>query len=242
MNAKLSSLLLAGTAAVGIAFAGASAFAAPVSFTGECTSTLGSGSHGGGGNGSASGCTIGVTVQSASPNLLINTAASPGNTTGLVTSTAGPATSYESIDDVLVGIVNTTKSTITAVTITGAGIYGFDGDGIDLYANGGVGITPNSKDTSNGGYGGPIGYFTNITSGLSSGVVNFIGGLAPGASTYFSFELPIAGGLCTVPSECHIGGVPEPGSWTLLGSGLIGLFGLFSLGAWRRRRNSASMA
>ena len=225
MNGKLTSLLLAGTAAAVMAFSAGAASA--TSFAGVCPSTLGKPSAGGGGPGSAAGCTIGISVNSSS--LTINTGTAPNGDTGLATSgIPGAQLAYESIEDVLVGVVNTGTGTLGGITLNGAGLFGFDGDGIDLY-----GATGNASDST--GYGGPASFFTNLSG--SSGIVNFIGGIAPGASAFFSLEAPTSGGICSDVTQCpHFSGsAPEPASIALLGSGLFSLAGLIRL---RRRRQN----
>src|SRR3984893_18237942 len=114
MNGKLTSLLLAGTAAAVMAFSAGAASA--TSFAGVCPSTLGKPSAGGGGPGSAAGCTIGISVNSSS--LTINTGLTPNGDTGLVTSTTG-GLDYEGNEDVLVGIRNTGTGTLGSITLNG---------------------------------------------------------------------------------------------------------------------------
>src|ERR1700736_6708944 len=98
MNAKLTSLLLAGTAAVAITFGSGSA--SSTDFTGVCPNVAGHAFAGVGGTGSAKACTIGISINSTS--IVINTGLSPGSDIGLVTSTAGSggALAYEGNEDV----------------------------------------------------------------------------------------------------------------------------------------------
>ena len=50
---------------------------------------------------------------------------------GAVTTTFGPQTNYDGIEDALVGVVNNSGSSLKSFVLSGAGIYGFDGDGIN---------------------------------------------------------------------------------------------------------------
>lgn len=163
--------------------------------------------------GSASGCNTNIVV----------------NADGSLSITAGPgATPYDGSDDNLVGILNNSGHTVNSIHLSGfgadGGIFEFDGDGVDAF-----GAPGNAQDDS--GYGGPLSYFSNITSVIgtdSDGDVNFIGGLANGAQTYFSLEDTFAEAPIT-PTPVGGGGgtsvTPEPSTFVLLGTGALGIAG-----------------
>ncbi len=159
--------------------------------------------------GSATGCNTTIVIN-------------PG---GTLTIAAGPGvTPYDGSDDDLVGILNNSGATVNAIALSGSGsaggIFSFDGDGVDSYLT--PAISPNPMDASSGGYGGPLSYFTNISAAQDSGMVNFIGGLASGAQTFFSLENSLGQAVIT-PGGPSV--TPEPGTLLLLGTGVLGLAG-----------------
>lgn len=139
---------------------------------------------------------------------------------GAISTQTGPEVNYDGSDDALIGVVNNSGHTLFAFNLSGTNIFGFEGDGINGY----TGASNNAND--NTGYGGPLGYFTNIAPDYSSGTVNFIGGLASGQNTYFSLEESVA--INQLPT---ISAVPEPATLAVFIAGLLGLFGVA-----RRRR------
>ena len=137
---------------------------------------------------------------------------------------------FDGVEDTLIGITNSAAGTLTSITLTGglgSGVFGFDADGActGLYSptptaamcHGGVFTSTDPADYESAGA-----TFSNYAS-LGTGTVNV--DLANGASTWFDLEGVIS-------AQQLAGGVPEPGSVMLLGSGLAAFLGL----AWRRRR------
>jgi hypothetical protein len=116
-------------------------------------------------------------------------------------SSVGP---YDGGDDTLVGIVNHSAATVSAITVSGpnSGLAGFDGDGICTYATGGTvggsgpGFAGDSycnaqqlTGTDPADYEGSDNTFTLDPSSQNDVEVDFNGkGLAAGGSTYFSLE------------------------------------------------------
>lgn len=134
--------------------------------------------------------------------------------------------STDGIEDTLAGVQNNTTHSIDSISlngfgISGLGIFDFDFDGQSPIANPGTG----PGDTYFGQYTGAAGlgttFFTNVGGpGNSSGTVNFPG-LTAGGSGWFVLEDQIS--FSAPPT---VGGVPEPASLALLGSGFAGLLGL----------------
>jgi len=144
---------------------------------------------------------------------------------------------YDGSDDTTVGIINNTTSAITSISLNAtdaSDAFGFEGDGIQTYAS----DIQNGVPVGSGGatgYEGPNSTF-NLSGVDSSGggtlVVNFSGsGITPGGTAYFSLEgdpSTAGGGIVVGPS------VPEPSTYGLLATGILGVFGLVR----RRQKHS----
>jgi hypothetical protein len=151
--------------------------------------------------GAAAGCNLLITIN---PDGSVDTD---------VDSTQPP---YDNFEDQLVGVQNNFNQIINSISLTGSGIFGFDGDGLATF--------PPHVSYGPTGYEGPNTSFT-ITD-INHGIVNFLNGIAPSQSAYFSLEEAAAAnqitttGISTTPTTP----VPEPAS-------TLGLFALGAMGA-----------
>jgi hypothetical protein len=132
---------------------------------------------------------------------------------------------YDGSDDSYVAVVNDASVGVLSLALTGNGIFGFDGDGIQTFVSLPAGPT---------GYEGP-GTSFSVTD-LNDGSVSFTdaGGLPGGEYAIFSLEgPPNALGITTPPVITP--STPEPSTlvvWSALGA--IGLVG----NKWRKRRSA----
>jgi hypothetical protein len=206
---KILKLFLSFALCLGMAMVSVSALATPgtMGASGVCPQTTGHAAFGGGGVGNATDCNLFITF----------------NADGSITTTAGPQTTYDSIEDALIGVINNTNHAITSFAISGSNILAFDNDGICGYINPGIVCST----TAQHGYGGQHASF--IITNVNSGTVNFSGGgIAAGGHDFFSLEEAI-----NINAPPVITLIPEPETYALMLAG-IGLMGFVSRG--RRQR------
>lgn len=106
---------------------------------------------------------------------------------------------YDEIEDTLIGVVNNSSQIVNNLPLTGATgapdpAFGFDNDGICD----GFSPAPPACPYGSTHYEGPGTSFSSISQDANSGTVGFTGGLAPGASTYFSLEGAITASSLTI--------------------------------------------
>lgn len=146
------------------------------------------------------------------------------NASGTPTITASGQGPYDGHDDTTVGVLNKSGVAIASMALTSTlDIFGFDGDGVcsdttghhaDTYALDWSVTDATSADYTN--YTGPVAAtctvtaapdnygptgitFSNLASNNESGTVNFAGGLANGASAFFSLENSLTSASFTIP-------------------------------------------
>jgi hypothetical protein len=128
-------------------------------------------------------------------------------------------------DDNVVGVINNSSSAITSLNLSSAtfDIFGFDGDGVcgfPSFAAGSVTCGTTQGSSANNNYLPGDVTATNISASDMSGTINFIGGIAPGGTGFFSLEDPVDLNLVITP------GVPEPGTLLMMGTGIAGFAGM----------------
>jgi hypothetical protein len=146
------------------------------------------------------------------------------------TTVAGPlAGPYDGADDTAIDVFNNSSGVLPSINISSSlDIFGFDGDGISTYVAAPTGPT---------GYEGPGTSFANITgenfdgvdgfgqtAPVETGTVVFAGGLAPGATAYFSLEEDLASASGTPITVTTGTPLPAPalmGAVGILGLGLL---------------------
>jgi len=108
---------------------------------------------------------------------------------------------FDGAEDTLVGVQNDSSATVNSTTLAGTGVNGIpifalDGDGLCAGYTG----SPPGCPFGPTSYEGPNTSFSNISTDMTTGTVNFTGGLAPGGSAYFSLEDALTGASFTTPT------------------------------------------
>jgi hypothetical protein len=127
------------------------------------------------------------------------------------------ATPYENSEDIIVGIQNNSSSTVSSLTLTGAGIFGLEGDGICIYTFAGSSYCSPAQiaGTDPEDYYGPTSTYTNIGTNGNSGTVNFNPAIPAGGSTYFSLEGQPSTSLVVDVGSGTASDVPTLSVWAL---------------------------
>jgi uncharacterized repeat protein (TIGR01451 family) len=151
------------------------------------------------------------------------------NANGSITTTfPNPSPSYDNgLDDNLIGVINNTSKTITALQLTSATvpIFGLEDDGVcggpPGWTFSPLGPNPNCAIATDPHHYGPAGINYTIFN-ANSGIVNFgNGGIAPGSNSFFSLEggnltkivVVVIPGLAITKQVTVVGGGPAlPGA------------------------------
>jgi hypothetical protein len=144
---------------------------------------------------------------------------------------------YDGSEDALIGVFNNSGATVPSLNLTGLGIFGFDGDGICTFKpfTGSGYCSGTYYQTDPGDYAGPTTTFSNVSGNGNSGTVVFTGGLASGASTYFSLE----GALTAGSISGSTGGGPTSPAPTSILLVVTGLAGAVLFHTLRNRKNAS---
>lgn len=147
------------------------------------------------------------------------------NADGSITAGSTAQGPYDSSDDTLVGVINNSPNTLYNLTLSGGNIFGFEGDGQNIYSGTSYGPT---------GYEGPNTSFSVVDN--NNGTVNFTNGgvLGNGGTAWFTLEedlASVAGGVTVVS------GVPEPSTWAMM---LLGFAGIGTAMRTRKKRQLAT--
>jgi hypothetical protein len=150
----------------------------------------------------ATGCNVVITI----------------NANGTATTVITDATAYENSEDAIIGIVNNSSTPLGSINLSGAGIFGLEGDGICTFTFPGNSYCSAAAKagTDPADYQGPTSTYTNFSSGNSGTVVFSPAVAANGGSTYFSLEGIPTASIGVTPN----GGAPAPSSLGLLAIGL----------------------
>jgi len=128
-------------------------------------------------------CGVVITVTAVDGN---------GNATAFFVTLTGNGNPYDLTEDTLVGVVNSSGASLSAMGLTSAnttfgGLFNFDNDGPcdTLYHSPAYSWCSNAGFT---GYEGPDNTFTNISADKTSGTVSFTTPIPNGGSTWFALE------------------------------------------------------